>query len=151
MDNLRKEILEKAHFAAYSVHPGATKMYHNIKDLYWWDGMKKNVVDFISKCLTCQQVKEEHQKPLGKLQPLSIPKWKCERVIMDFTTGLPRSRDGYNSIWVIVDRLTKSSYFLPVKATYSVAKLARLYIKHILCHHGVPFSIIFYRSSMFTS
>ena len=74
MDNLREKILEEAHYIAYSVHPGTTKMYHSIKDLYWWDGMKKDVVDFISKCLTCQQVKAEHQKPSGKLQPLPIPK-----------------------------------------------------------------------------
>ena len=72
MDNLRQEVLEEAHFTAYSVHPGATKIYHSIKDLYWWDRMKKNVADFIYKCLTCQQVKAEHQKPYGKLQPPPI-------------------------------------------------------------------------------
>ena len=73
MDNLREEILEEAHFTAYSVYPGSTKIYHNIKDLYWWDGMKKDVADFISKFLICQQVKAEHQKPYGKFQPLPIP------------------------------------------------------------------------------
>ena len=67
VDNLREEILEEAHFEAYSVHPGATKMYHNIRDLYWWDGLKKVVADYVAKCLTCQQVKAEHQKPSGKL------------------------------------------------------------------------------------
>ena len=76
VDDLRKEILEEAHSAAYSVHPGATKMYHGIKDLYWWDGLKKGVAEYVSKCLTCQQVKAEHQKPSGKLQPLPIPEWK---------------------------------------------------------------------------
>ena len=73
VDNLREEILKEAHFIAYSVHLGATKMYYSIKDLYWWDGMKKDVADFVSKCLTYQQVKVEHQNPYGKLQPLSIP------------------------------------------------------------------------------
>ena len=73
MENLRKKILEEAHFAAYSVHLGATKMYHEIKDLYWWDGLKKYVADYVSKYLTCQQVKAEHQKPFGKFQPLPIP------------------------------------------------------------------------------
>ena len=72
VDNLREEILEKVYFTAYSVHPGATKMYHGIKDLYWWDGLKKDVADYVSKCLTCQQVKAEHQKPSRKLQPLPI-------------------------------------------------------------------------------
>ena len=73
MDNLREEILEEAYFAAFSVHTGATKMYHNIRDLYWWDGLKKDVADYVSKCLTCQQVKVKHQKPSGKLQPFPIP------------------------------------------------------------------------------
>ena len=73
MDNLGEEILEEAHFIAGSVYPGVTNMYHIIRDLYWWDGLKKDVADYVSKCLTCQQVKAEHQKPSGKLQPLSIP------------------------------------------------------------------------------
>ena len=73
-------------------------MYHNIKDIYWSDEMKKDVAEFVFKCLTCQQVKVEHQKPSGKLQPLSIPEWKWERITMDFVIGLPRSKDGYDSI-----------------------------------------------------
>ena len=76
MDNLREEILEEAHFTVYSVYSGATKMYHIIKDLYWWDGMKNDVADFVSKCLNYQQEKAEHQKPSRKLQPLPIPEWK---------------------------------------------------------------------------
>ena len=117
-------------------------MYHIIRDLYWWNGMKKNIADFVSKCLTCQQVKAEHQKPSGKLQPLLIPEQKWERIAIDFVTGLSRSKDGYDYIWVIVDRLTKSAHFLPVKATYSVVNLAKLYVKHIVCLHGVPVSIV---------
>ena len=70
---------------------------------------------------------------------------------MDFVVGLPHSRDGYDSIWVIVDRLTKSAHFLPVKTTYSIAKLAKLYVKHIVCLHGVPVSIVSDRGSVFTS
>ena len=151
MDNLREDTLKEAHYAAYSVHPDSTKMYHIIKDLYWWDGMKKDVANFISKYLTCQQVKAEHQKPSGKLQPLPIPEWKWERITMDFLVGLPRLRDGYDSIWVIVDRLTKSAHFLPVKATYSIAKLAKLYVNHIVCLHGVPVSIVSDRGFVFTS
>ena len=98
MDNLREKILEEAYFAAYSVHPGAIKMYHSSRDLYWWNGLKKDVADYVSKCLTCQQVKAEHQKPSGKLQPLPIPEWKWERTTLDFVVGLPHSRDGYDSI-----------------------------------------------------
>ena len=148
---MREEIFEEAHFAAYNVHPGATKMYHNIRDLYWWDGLKKDVVDFVAKYLTCQQVKAEHQKPYGKLQPLPIPEWKWKRIAMDFVVGLPRSKDGYDSISVIVDRLTKLSHFLLVKVNYSVAKLARLYIKHIVCLHRVPISIVSNGGPVFTS
>ena len=73
VDDLRKELLEEAHYSAYSVHPGSTKMYHTLKDTYWWNGMKKDVVEFVSKCLTCQQVKLEHQRPARLLQPLPIP------------------------------------------------------------------------------
>ena len=94
--------MKKHIFAAYSVHPGATKMYHNIRDLYWWDELKKDTADYVSKCLTCQQMKAEHQKPSGKLQALPITEWKWERITMNFIVGLPRSRDGYDSIWVIV-------------------------------------------------
>ena len=83
VDNLREEILEEAHFAAYSVHPGATKMYHSIRDFYWWNGLKKDVADYVAKCLTCHQVKAEHQKPSGKLQPLPIPEWKWKRITID--------------------------------------------------------------------
>jgi len=89
-------------------------MYKDLKVCYWWNRMKANVADFVSRCLTCQRVKGEHQKPLGLLQPL-IPEWKWERITMDFVTGLPRSQEGYDSIWMIVDRLTKSAYFLPVR------------------------------------
>ena len=73
VDELRKEIMKKAHFSAYSIHPGSTKMYHDLKDTYWWNGMKKDIIEFVSKCLTCQQVKLEHQRPLGLLQQLPIP------------------------------------------------------------------------------
>ena len=103
--------------------------------------MKKDVTDFVSKCLTYQQVKAEHQKPSGKFQPLLISEWKWERITIDFVTRLPRSKDGYDYIWVIVDRLTKSAHFLVVKTTYLMAKLAKLYVKHIVCLHRCLFSL----------
>ena len=111
---------------------------------------EKDVTEFVSKCLTCHQVKAEHQKPSKKLHPLPIPEWKWERITIDFVTGLPRSNDGYDSIWVIVNELTKSAHFLPVKATYPVAKLAKLYVKHIVCLHGVLVFIVYDRGSVFT-
>ena len=142
VDGLRKEIMEETHHTAYSIHPGSTKMYHDLKGNYWWSGMKKDVAEFVSKCLTCQQVKLEHQKPSGLLQPLPIPEWKWENITMDFVTGLPRTSAGYDSIWVIVDRMTKSAHFLHVKTTFSVARYARVYIERIVSLHGIPVSIV---------
>ena len=90
MGELNKEIMEEAHSSAYAMHPGNTKMYHTLREHYWWRGMKKDVADFVSRCLICQQVKAEHQRPVGLLQSLSIPQWKWEKIMMDFVVGLPR-------------------------------------------------------------
>ena len=89
--DLRREILDKTHNAPYAMHPGTTKMYNTLRQNYWWPGMKKDVADFVARCLTCQQVKAEHQAPSGMLQPLAIPEWKWENITMDFVTGLPRT------------------------------------------------------------
>src|SRR5262249_16392231 len=96
VDELRQRIMQEAHYAPYSVHPGATKMYHDIRTVYWWFGIKKDVAKFVAACLTCQQVKIEHQKPSGLLQRLPLLKWKWERVTMDFVVGLPRTPKGYD-------------------------------------------------------
>ncbi|KAA0043069.1 pol protein [Cucumis melo var. makuwa] len=96
------------------MHPGSTKMYQDLKWVYWWRNMKREVAEFVSRCLVCQQVKAPRQKPAGLLQPLSIPEWKWENVSMDFITGLPRTLRGFTVIWVVVDRLTKSAHFVPV-------------------------------------
>ncbi|GJU74368.1 putative reverse transcriptase domain-containing protein [Tanacetum coccineum] len=126
--------------------------YHRHKEeLYWWPNMKAEIVTYVSKCLTCAKVKAEHQKPSGLLQQPEIPEWKWEKITMDFVSGLPRTPSGYDSIWVIVDRLTKSAHFLLMKKTDSIEKLAQLYLKEIVCKHGVPTSIIFDRDSLFTS
>jgi hypothetical protein len=102
-------------------------------------------------CDTCQRVKAEHQRPAGLLQPLKIPEWKWEEIGMDFIVGLPRTQDGYDSIWVIVDRLAKVANFIPVKTTYSGVKLVELYMSRIVCLHGVPKKIVSDRGSHFTS
>ena len=122
--DVRREIMEKAHSSAYAMHPGSTKMYHTLKEHYWWKGMKRDIAEFVSRCLTCQQVKAEHQKPAGLLQSLPIPQWKWERITMDFMVGLPRCQSGHDTIWVIVDRLTKSAHFLPIRNSDSLDKLA---------------------------
>jgi hypothetical protein len=147
----RELILREAHDSAYSIHPGRTKMYKDLKTRYWWYGMKRDVTEYVALCDTCQRLKAEHQRPAGLLQPLKIPEWKWEEIRMDFIVGLPRTQAGYDSIWVIVDRLTKVAHFIPVKATYSGAKLVELYMSRIVCLHGVPKKIVSDRGSEFTS
>ncbi|WVZ97914.1 hypothetical protein U9M48_043416 [Paspalum notatum var. saurae] len=149
VDNIRKLILSEAHDTAYSIHPGSTKMYHDLKERFWWYGMKRAVAEYVEVCDTCQRVKAEHQRPADLLQPLKIPEWKWEKISIDFIVGLPRTLKGYNSIWIVVDRLTKVSHFIPMN--YSGARLAELYISRIVCLHGVPKRIISDRGSQFTS
>jgi len=102
-------------------------------------------------CDVFQRVKAEHQRPTGLLQPLKVPEWKWEEIGMDFIVGLPRTHNGYDSIWVIVDRLTKVAHFIPVNTTYTGAKLAELYMSRIVCLHGVPKKIVSDRGTQFTS
>ena len=151
VDELRKVIMKEAHFFAYSIHPGSTKMYHDLKDTYWWNGMKKDIAEFVSKCLTCQQVKLEHQRPSGLLQQLPILEWKWDMIAMDFLSGLPRTSSGYDAIEVLVGKLTRTVHFLPIKKTYSTDRLVRLYINQIVCLHGVLVSIVSNRGATFTS
>ncbi|KAJ9538049.1 hypothetical protein OSB04_030782 [Centaurea solstitialis] len=118
---------------------------------YWWPVMKLDVAIYVEKCVTCLQVKAEHQKPYGSLQPLEIPEWKWEHVTMDFVTKLPRTLRGHDTIWVIVDRVTKSAHFLEMRETLPMDKLAKLYINEVVRRHGVPLSIVSDRDSRFTS
>lgn len=148
---LKRELFDEAHRTRCTVHPGSTKMYKGLRRHFWWNNMRRNVADYVSKCFTCQQVKAEHQRPPGTLQPLPIPEWKWSGISMDFIVGLPRSNRGSDSIWVIVDRLTKSAHFVPVKTTYSAPTLARIFIRDIVRLHGVPDTIVSDRGSVFTS
>jgi hypothetical protein len=113
--------------------------------------MKGDVAKFVAQCDVCQRVKAEHQKSNGLLQPLPIPEWKWEDISMDFINGLPKAPRGNDSIWVIVDRLTKVVHFIPVRTTYGGDKLAMLYINNILKLHGVPKSIVSDRGAQFVS
>ncbi|GJW27757.1 zinc finger, CCHC-type containing protein [Tanacetum coccineum] len=130
--NVRTLEMDEAHKSMYSIHLRADKMYHDLRDVYWWPGMKKDVAIYFSKCLTCSKVKAEHQRPSGLLQQPEIPKWKWEGIAMDFIMKLPRTSSGHNSIWVIVDRLTKSAHFLAIREEYPTEKLTRLYINEML-------------------
>ena len=149
--DLKNDIMEEAYFSAYVMHPGSTKMYRTLKEHYWWNGMKKEIASFVSRCLTCQQVKAEHQRPAGKIQLLRIPVWKWEKITMDFVIGLPRTQRQHDAIWVIVDRLTKSAHFLPVNVEDSLEMLAQLYVDEIVRLHGVLVSIVSDRDPRFTS
>ncbi|GJR04821.1 putative reverse transcriptase domain-containing protein [Tanacetum coccineum] len=133
--DVRMVILNEAHKSRYSVHPGADKMYHDLRDMYWWPGMKRDIAIYVSKCLTCAKVKAEHQRPSGLLQQPEIPEWKWDKITMDLITKLPRSRSGHDAIWVIVDRLTKSAHFLTIHEDFNMEKLARLYIDEIVARH----------------
>jgi hypothetical protein len=148
---LKDKILHDAHKSAYSIHLGGNKMYHDLKATYWWYGMKRDVAEYVALCDTCQQVKVEHQRPAGLLQPFQVLEWKWKEIAMDFIVGLPRTQSGYDSIWVIVDRLTKVAHFIPVKTTYSRLQLAELYISRIVCLYGVLMKIVSDRGTQFTS
>ena len=113
--------------------------------------MKAEIASYVGKCLTCAKVKVEYQKPSGLLQQPEIPEWKWEMITMDFITKLPKSPSGYDTIWVIVDRLTKSAHFIPIKESFKMERLTRTYIQEIVRLHGVPVSIISDRDSRFTS
>ncbi|GJZ61016.1 putative reverse transcriptase domain-containing protein [Tanacetum coccineum] len=149
--DLRTVIMHESHKSKYSVHPGSDKMYQDMKKLYWWPNMKADIATYVSKCLTCAKVKAEHQRPSGLLVQPKIPEWKWDNITMDFVTKLPKSPQGHDTIWVIVDRLTKSAIFTPMRETDSMEKLARLYIKEVVARHGIPVSIICDRDPRFAS
>nr|GEY99405.1 putative reverse transcriptase domain-containing protein [Tanacetum cinerariifolium] len=149
--DLRSVIMHESHKSKYSIHPGSKKMYQDVKKLYWWPNMKADIATYVSKCLTCARVKAEHQRPSGLLVQPAIPEWKCDNIMMDFITKLPKSSQGFDTIWVIEDRLTKSTYFLPIRENDPLDKLARLYLNSIVARHGIPVSIIYDRDGRFTS
>ncbi|GKB52122.1 putative reverse transcriptase domain-containing protein [Tanacetum coccineum] len=135
---LRDLIMHESHKSKYSIHPRPDKMYHDLKQLYWWPNIKADIATYVSKCMTCSKVKVEYQKPSGLLVQPQIPRWKWERITMDFITKLPKTSSGYDTIWVIVDRLTKLAHLIPIKETYKMEKLTRLYLKEVVSRHGVP-------------
>ncbi|GJS60587.1 retrotransposon protein, putative, ty3-gypsy subclass [Tanacetum coccineum] len=149
--DLRTVIMHESHKSKYSVHPGSDKMYQDMKKLYWWPNMKADIATYVSKCLTCARVKAEHQRPSGLLVQPKIPQWKWDNITMDFVTKLPKSSQGHDTIWVIVDRLTKSAIFIPMRENDPMEKLARMYLKEVVTRHGIPVSIICDRDPRFSS
>jgi hypothetical protein len=145
------DILREAHKTPYTVHPSETKMHRDLKQSFWWKRMKVDVSKYVATCEVCQRVKAEHKRPACLLKPLEIPEWKWEHITMDFVVGLPRSPRGRDAIWVVVDRLTKSAHFIPMKTTNLASDLVPLYMKEVVRLHGVPKSIVSDRDSKFVS
>ncbi|GJZ97939.1 putative reverse transcriptase domain-containing protein [Tanacetum coccineum] len=151
LELLKKERLyakfSKCEFWLQEVHFLSHVVNHN--DIHVDPSMKRDIPTYVSKCLTCPKVKAEHQRPSGLLQQPEILEWKWDNITKDFIMKLPRMKSGHDTIWVIVDRLTKSAHFLATYEDYSMEKLARLYIDEIFARHGVPVSIISDRDGRF--
>ncbi|GKE70745.1 putative reverse transcriptase domain-containing protein, partial [Tanacetum coccineum] len=149
--DLRTVIMHESHKSKYSIHPSSDKMYQDMKKLYWWPNMKADITTYVLKCLTCSKVKAEHQRPSGLLVQREIPQWKWDNMTMDFVMKLLNSSQGYDTILVIVDRLTKSALFLPMRETDPMDRLERMYLKEVVTRHGIPVSIICDCDSRFAS
>ncbi|GJR03848.1 putative reverse transcriptase domain-containing protein [Tanacetum coccineum] len=149
-DDLRALIMHESHKSKYYVHLGSGKMYQDMKKLYWWPSMKADIATYVSKCLTYLKVKAEHQKPSGLLVQPEIPQWNWDNITIDFATKILRTSSGYDTIWVIVDRLTKSAHFLLMRENDPMDKLARLYMKEVVTRHEIPVSIICDRDDRWT-
>jgi hypothetical protein len=148
---LKNMILREIHNVPYAGHPSYQKTIAVVKSQYYWPGMKKEVVDFIAKCLKCQKVKVEHRHPTSFLQPLPIPEWKWKFVTMNFITKLPRTNKQHDFIMVVVDKLTKAGQFIPVKLAHKASNMVDVYMREIAQLHGIPKTIVCDRDPKFTS
>jgi hypothetical protein len=142
---LKRFILDEIHKRPYSSHPGYQKMIMATRI------PKYDHAEYLAKCIECQQVKEKHRHPTGLLQPLPIPEWKWETISMDFITGLPTSTKQNDVIMVVVDKLSESDHFIPVKFTCKVIDLAQVFMQEIFRLHGMPKEIVFDRDTKFIS
>nr|GFB28632.1 putative reverse transcriptase domain-containing protein [Tanacetum cinerariifolium] len=149
--DLQTVIIHDSHKSKYSIYPSSDKMYQTMKELYWWPNIKADITTYVSKCLTCVKVKAKHQKPSGLLVQPKIPEWKWDNITIDFVTKLPKSSQGYDTIWVVVDRLTKSAIFIPIRETDHMDKLERIYLKEVVTRHGIHVLIISDRDPRFAS
>lgn len=148
---LKEKVMKEGHNTTYSIHPGGDKLYKDLKLMFWWNNMKREVAEFVARCLTCQKVKSEHKRPQGTIQPLPVPEWKWDDIAMDFVVGLPKTAKGFTKVWVIVDRLTKVAKFVPMKDNWSMEQCGKVYVDQVVRHHGVPSTIVSDRDSRFLS
>jgi hypothetical protein len=149
--NLKKEIMDEAHLSKFTIHPGSTKMYRDLRENFWWSNMKGEIAEYVSGCDTYQRIKASHLKTAGQMQPLLIQAWKWDDISMDLIVGLPLTHRKHDSIWVIVDRLTKTAHFIPVHTTYSAERYAKIYVDLIVRLHGVPKTILSDRGTQFVA
>ena len=127
--SLKQSMLDEFHRSPYATHQGYQNLFSAIKKYYYWSGMRKDIAEYLANCLECQQVKVEHQHPVGLLQLLPIPEWKWDTNTLDLIIGLPRSKRQNDSIMVVVDILSKTAHFEPVKSTYQTAQIADIFMK----------------------
>jgi hypothetical protein len=149
--DLKKKILDEAHLSKFTIHPRSTKRYRDLRENFWWSNMKGEIAKYVARCDTCQRIKASHLKTAGQMQPLSIPTWKWDDISMDFIVGLPLTPRKDDSIWVIVDRLTKTAHFIPVHSTYSAECHAEIYIDLVVRLHGFPKTILSDRGTQFVA
>ncbi|XP_073037569.1 uncharacterized protein [Primulina eburnea] len=147
---LRQGLLRRAQCSRYSIHPVGKKMYKDLRSQFWWKEMKHDVIDFVCRCLNCQHIKAERRRPGGELRSLEVPTWKWEHISMDFGTHLPRSTRTIDAIWVIIDRLTKVTHFIPYSMNSTYLTMVQLYTREIVRLHGIPVHIISDRDPRFT-
>jgi hypothetical protein len=147
----KKTIFDEAHMSKFSIHFGSTEMYQYLKQNFWWSNMKVDIAKYVAECDTCHRMKASHLTSAGVLQSLSIPMWKWDDISMDFIVRLPLTARKKDSIWVIVDRITKTAHFIAVHTTYSVQQYAELYMDQIVRLHGIPKTIISDRGTQFVA
>jgi hypothetical protein len=150
VQELKLAIPKEMHNVAYAGHPGYQKTVAAVKSHYFWPGLKKEIAEYIARCMECQKVKAEHRHPAGLLQPLPISEWKWDVVTMDFITRLPRTSKQHDSIMVVVDKLTKAAHFIPLKTTHRVADVVDIFLKEVARLHGIPKTIVSDRDPKFT-
>jgi hypothetical protein len=131
VQDLKLMILNEMHNVPYVGHPGYQKNVAVVKNHYFFPGMKKEIVEYISRCMECQMFKVKKSHPAGLLQPLPIPEWKWEVVIMDFNIGLPRTSKQHDSIMVVVDKLMKATHFIPLKTTHKSVDVVNIFMREI--------------------
>jgi hypothetical protein len=144
-------ILKEMHNVPYVGHLGYQKTVSTVKIQHYWPALKREIVEYIAKCLECQRVKVEHRHPTGLLHPLSIPQWKWEVVTMDFIIGFPRTSKQHDAIMVVVDKLTKASHFIPMKVTHKATNVVDIYMREVAQLHDNPKTIVSDRDPKFSS